>query len=302
MQAIVQNQNGGLPGLTDADTPSALALGFFDGVHRGHAAVVGAAAQAAREGGLRAAAVTFADNPRGVGLLMQPEQKRAALAALGVELLVELRFELVKDMTPEAFVRDILIGGLHARAVFCGFNYRFGRGASGDAGMLRTLCAQHGASVSTLPPVCSGGEPVSSTRIRGLLERGEVEAAAVLLGRPFGIEGDVVHGRQIGRTLGTPTINQYPFSQMAGLREGVYASAAFVRGEWMPSVTNIGSNPTVGGVRVVWETYIPDFSGDLYGHSVRVALRRFLRDERKFASLDELREQMREDARQARAE
>lgn len=300
MQIMTQDQiTGALDGAPAV--PSALALGFFDGVHKGHTAVVGAAVDTAHGKGLRAVAVTFAGNPRGVPLLLEPEEKHRALAELGVELLVELQFPLVRGLSPEMFVRDILTERLGARKVFCGFNYRFGRDAAGDAKTLAGLCMRYGAEARALPPVCSGGEPVSSTRIRGLLMFGRVEDAAALLGRPFGIRGEVVHGKKLGRTLGFPTINQIPFAQMVQLRQGVYASFAMVEGRRMPAVTNIGSNPTVGGRLVTWETYIPGFDGDLYGRHVEVSLRRFLRDEQKFDTLEEMRTQIFEDARQSLA-
>lgn len=277
-------------------TPTAVALGFFDGVHTGHAAVIGAAAALARARGLSAAVVTFRSSPRGSALLMTEEQRREAMAALGAGALVELSFGQVRDLSPEAFVHDILRDGMQAKAVFCGFNYRFGRGAEAGTQELIRLCGRCDIAVQVLPPVCALGGPVSSTRIRALLREGRADEAGALLGRAFAVRAEVIHGRRLGRTLGTPTINQRLPAGLVEPAHGVYASYALVAGKRLPAVTNIGNNPTVGGTSVLCETYIPRFSGDLYGKTVEVSLRKFLRGEVKFDTLDEMKAQIMRDA------
>jgi riboflavin kinase/FMN adenylyltransferase len=175
--------------------------------------------------------------------------------------------------------------------VSCGENFRFGKGAAGDTAALRHLCGDSPA-VEVLPLVILDGAPISSSQIRAAIRAGEMERANRLLGRRFTIDFEVVHGRQLGRTLGTPTINQ-PFPEgFVEPKFGVYATLATAQGREYAAVTNVGVKPTVGSDRVLAETYIHGFSGDLYGQSVRVSFLRFLRPERKFEGIEALREQI----------
>ena len=266
-----------------------VALGFFDGVHRGHAQVIREVVGSPDD--TLKTVLTFS-RPAGrkaSRLLMTPSLKRRVLESMGVQCLLVLPFEDYRDLTPEAFVRDILHAALGARGVACGFNYRFGRHASGDTSMLTALCAREGIGVRVLDPVLDGGIPISSTRIRQALADGDACQAARLLGRPFAFDFEVVCGDQRGRLLGSPTINQ-PFPEdFVRPRFGVYIASACVEGAWRPAVTNIGMRPTVGADYLRAETYILDFSGDLYGQRVPVRIHRFLRDEQRFDSLDDLK-------------
>lgn len=222
-------------------------------------------------------------------LLMTPSLKRRVLESMGVQCLIVLPFEDYRDLTPEAFVRDILHGALCARDVVCGFNYRFGRHASGDTTLLTELCAREGIGVRVLQPVLDGGIPISSTRIRQALADGDAQQAGRLLGRPFAFDFEVVQGDQRGRLLGSPTINQ-PFPEdFVHPRFGVYVASVYVGGLWRPAVTNIGMRPTVGADFLRAETYILDFFGNLYGQHVPVRIHSFLRDEQRFDSLDDLK-------------
>lgn len=280
--------------------PAALALGYFDGVHIGHAAVVRAAL--AEPG--PTVVVTFRETAaamlkKGARSLMSDSLREQVLAEMGVDAVAYLDFSSVRDLEPEEFVKKILVGRFHAGYVSCGFNYSFGRGgAAGPADMAR-LCAAHGVRAGTVPPVCLRGEAVSSTHIRRLVEEGRVEQARVLLGRPFALRFPVVHGRELGRRLGMPTINQPLPATHVVPRFGVYAAAAWVDGRRLPAVADIGDKPTVGSDRIQAETYILGFGGDLYGREVTVELLRFQRAEVKFDSVEELARQMRRDAREA---
>lgn len=272
----------------------AAALGSFDGLHLGHRQVIG---NTLSTPGLCPAVITFQQNPsvclqkKPVPLLTTNEQKLALLEEMGVEVVYLLPFDQIRNMEPEDFV-DTLYEVCRVRKLSCGFNFRFGKSGRGNASLLETLCRQKGIELCVAPPVSIAGEPVSSTRIRACLEQGDVQQAGQLLGRPFGYNFTVTHGRQLGRTWGTPTINQ-PFP--AGYimpRFGVYASLVEVDGKKYYGVTNIGVKPTVGSDCVSSETWIPEFSGNLYGKKVPVELLDFIRPERKFDNLEELKNEI----------
>lgn len=289
----------------DLQTPEgelAAALGSFDGLHLGHRQVIGNTLSAP---GLRPAVITFQQNPsvslqkKPVPLLTTNEQKLALLEEMGVEVVYLLPFDRIRDMEPEDFV-EALYRVCRVRALSCGFNFRFGKNGRGDAGLLKELCREKGIELSVTPPVSVAGETVSSTRIRACLEQGDVQQAGQLLGRPFSYDFEVTHGRQLGRTWGTPTINQ-PFPAGYVLpRFGVYASLVEVEGQKYYGVTNIGVKPTVGSDCALSETWIPEFSGDLYGKKVPVELLDFIRPERKFDSLDQLKNEILENGVLAR--
>lgn len=287
--------------ISPAPGATSIALGCFDGLHAGHLTVLRAALDGKR-GGLLPAVFTFGTQEdsmtavKNAPELTSSRQREAYFASLGFSLLYRIDFCSVRTLSPEAFVRDVLCGTLCARRICCGFNYRFGHGGRGDAAMLKTLGERCGAEVSILPPVLEHGAPVSSSRVRAAVERGDMETAARLLGRPFAIDFPVVHGRQLGRQLGAPTINQ-PFPEGFILpRFGVYASYAELAGRALPAVTNIGVKPTVGADAPLSETFISGFAGDLYGQRVTVSLLKYLRGEQRFDSLDALRAQIQRDA------
>ena len=280
----------------------AAALGSFDGLHLGHHQVIG---NTFSSSGLRPAVVTFQQNPsaslqkKPVPLLTTNEQKLALLEEIGMDTVYLLPFDQIRDMEPEAFV-EILYRVCRVRKLCCGFNFRFGKNGRGDAALLETLCRQWKIELCVVPPVLVGGEAVSSTRIRSYLEEGNVQQAGQLLGRPFGYDFEVTHGRQLGRTWGTPTINQ-PFPQGYVLpRFGVYASLVTIEGKKYYGVTNIGIKPTVGSDCALSETWIPEFSGNLYGKKVPVELLDFIRPEKKFDSLDQLKNEILENGVMAR--
>lgn len=279
--------------------PCSLALGTFDGLHRGHMAVIRAGVEGARLG-LEPGAFTFARAPQGGGQVATPRDKRKLLEQAGISRLYCVGFENLRDMEARRFVEDVLFGRCGARRLCCGEDYRFGRGAAGDVGLLQKLCGQAGVPLQVVPPVLEGGEKISSTLIRAAIERGDIPTANRLLGRPFGFSLEVIHGNHIGTGLGTPTINQAIPEGFVQARFGVYAAWCRVSGAFFYGVTNIGVKPTVGSDRVLAETWMPEFSGDLYGKRVRVFLLDFIRPEKKFASLDELRAEIQANARQAR--
>ena len=285
--------------------PSAVALGFFDGVHLGHRAVISEAVGRKKDG-LRACVFTFtmkdarAASKGGASMIMSAEQKAGWMNRLGVDYLLMPDFASFQDLSPEAFVSDILMECLEAKVVVCGPNFHFGKGAAADVKELQRLCAKNGIQAVIVPPVLYKGEVISSTRIRKALLAGDVQSAAEMLGSPFSICRKVVHGRQLGRTLGSPTINQAFEAGQIIPRYGVYASIVEVDGQWYPGVTNVGIKPTVGGKVPLAETYIIGFAGDLYGKTIEVAFLAFERPEEKFPSVEILLEHIQRDAERAK--
>lgn len=279
--------------------PRALALGVFEGLHIGHRAVI---CQAAGRSGLTAAVFTFAGRlPKGEGgALLTAERRDALLTDMGGEETITADFEAIRDLSPEAFVRDVLREQLDVRLVTCGFNFRFGKNGAGTVDTLRTLGAAHGIEVIAVPAVEVDGQAVSTSRIRLCLQAGDMPLANRLLGVPFTLDFPVVHGRRLGRQLGAPTINQPLPAGFVQPRFGVYAAAVEVAGQVTYGVTNIGVKPTVGADSPLAETWIPTFAGDLYGQRVRVTPIRFLRAETAFDSLDALQQQIHRDGASAR--
>lgn len=276
---------------------TAAALGLFDGVHLGHRAVLGAAAEMAGQG-LAPCAFTFppdcASSKGAAGYIYGEAEKSFILSnAFGIENVLSPPFDDVCGMDGESFAREIIRGEMNAAIVFCGKDFRFGRGASCGTAELAAFGEKYGFDVKTVDDVFYGGERVSSTAIRSLIEKGDVRKAGILLGEPYMILKNVEKGAAIGRTIGFPTINQLFDKGRLVPAFGVYASRTYIGGECYPSVTNIGVKPTVdyGGAPLA-ETHICGFSGDLYGKLLRVSLTDFIRPEMKFSSLDELREQI----------
>lgn len=278
--------------------PSAIALGAFDGLHRGHMAVVREAAQNGK--GLQSAVLTFARSPSGKAELLTGEEKEKLLEAAGVSRMYSIPFSELRDWEARRFVQEILFEKCGAKLLCCGEDFRFGKGREGDVSLLKVLCRERGAALIVAPPVKEGGEKVSSTRIRLAVEQGEIPLANRLLGRPFGFWEEVIHGNHIGGpVLGTPTLNQAVPENFCLPPFGVYSSWVQVGGDFFYGVTNIGVKPTVGSDRVLAETYLPGFSGDLYGRKVRLCLLEFIRPEKKFSSLEELKEEIKRNARSA---
>ncbi|MDU7338949.1 MAG: riboflavin biosynthesis protein RibF [Clostridium sp.] len=288
-----------------APSESAVAMGAFDGVHLGHRRVISCVTFTARK--LVPTVFTFDASPqellKGEGdlRLTSCESKMRVLEGLGVRRVYMPRFEEVRLLSPHDFVEKILHHTLRAKEVSCGFNFHFGCGGTAGSNELREICAEFGIEVSVVPALTVDGEPVSSTRIRKALLLGDATEAARLLGRFYSIDFPVAHGRQLGRQLGAPTINQpFPPGFLAP-RFGVYTSVVTVNGKRYAGVTNIGIRPTVGSDGVLAETMIDGFSGDLYGRRVPVELVCFLRPEQKFDNLDQLREAILRDAQTARS-
>lgn len=292
--------------LTPSIGDSAVALGSFDGLHIGHKKVISSAVSGKKQG-LVPTVLTFAQNPltdlggSAGGEIITREQKIELLKDFGIEQLYILQFSAIKDLSSEEFVEQILMRVCRAKKVCCGFNFTFGCGGRGNSQTLSNICKQRGIETQVAGAVLFDGEPVSSTRIRGLIANGDVDEAAKLLGRPYGYCSEVQHGRRIGHKLGTPTVNQAIPTDFVLPLFGVYASKVYFEGREYCGVTNVGVNPTVGVTCALAETWLPDYHGeDFYGKMIRVDLVKFLRPEVKFDGLAELREAILKDGEQAR--
>ena len=297
----------GLPSVAPERRPSAVALGVFDGVHLGHRAILGAAVAHARAAGAPALACTFEPNPLEVLLperaplpITTLDERLELIGACGVDGTVVLPFTReLAAVEPEAFVKDVLVERLAARQVVVGFNHRFGRAARGDAALLRELGTRLGFTVDVIAPLTVDGAPVSSTAIRAALGRGDLDAAARMLGRPYTLPGTVVAGAGRGRTLGFPTANVAPGRPVL-VAPGVYACTFEVAGQPRRAVVNVGVRPTFGEATLAVEAYLLDFSGDLYGQTVRLIFVSRVREERRFPNVDALRAQIADDVETAR--
>ena len=282
------------------------ALGFFDGVHLGHRALLAACCRLAAERGCKAAAVTFSSHPDGLVLGKAPhlinsiEDRVRLLKEAGMDEVVVLPFNRAMQTMPWEDFLALLREKYAAAGLVCGHDFRFGSKGVGNAALLQAYCRERDMACAVIPEQKLDGITVSSTHIRALLERGDVENAARFLGHPHVLTGEVVSGRKLGRTLGIPTANLLIPEGVAQPRHGVYACRAWADGKEYLAVTNVGSRPTVGGHRVTVEPWLLDFDGDLYGKALSLWFFAFLRPERKFDSLEELRKEIRENAAQTR--
>lgn len=275
---------------------TAIALGYFDGLHKGHRNVISLAA-AEKENGLTPVCFTFSKSPKSVlngtryNALMTNEDKIKTLERLGIERTYQADFEKIMNMPAQDFAQKILIDTLKAEKLFCGFNYRYGKNGEGSAETLKSFCESKGIKLTVVPATESRGEIVSSTLIRKLIADGNVKRANELMCSRFGFSSVIEHGKRLGRELGTPTINQPLCSELVVPKFGVYASIVTLEnGDSYCGVTNIGIKPTVGGNTPLCETWMPKYKGgEIYGQSADVRLLEFIRPERKFSGIEELK-------------
>ena len=286
-----------------------VALGNFDGVHLGHQEILKRTVETAHSKGREAVVYTFDPHPRLV-LNQAPEipqittaqEKADMLESLGIDVLVLAEFtkEFAKQ-TPEDFVENTLIEEMAIRNLFVGENYRFGSGRAGTASQLKRMGQEMGFFVHIVPSVRVGGEVVSSTLIRKLLMSGKIEEANEMLGRPFSIRGNVIHGHSRGKGLGYPTANIKPDRKLRP-PDGVYAVFCEFQDRVYKAVMNIGNNPTFQDRRTSFEAHLLDFSGEIYGSTIKLFFVKRLRPERAFTSVEELKAQIGRDVENARSE
>jgi len=287
---------------------SVLAIGAFDGLHRGHAALLAKVRERATKKGLVAAAVSFEPLPRSyfspapLKRLSSVREKLCGFAEAGIETLLQLHFNAaLVAMSAEDFVREVLVARMGAREIWVGADFRFGHNRVGDVALLEAMQGEGDYEVRVLDVVTNGdGQRVSASRVRGALASGDFVHAAELLGRRFSIGGRVVRGQRMGHTLGYPTANIRLGKRVSPV-SGIFAVRVGVGGKWWPGVASLGVRPTIaGGGEPLLEAHLFDFDGDLYGQRIEVKFVAKLRDEEEFAGLDALRAQMDRDAAEAR--
>lgn len=269
---------------------NAVALGTFDGVHKGHRAVL------SLPDDCRKIAVTFSFPPKGGELIMTNEDKCRILKSIGIDEILILDFEKVRDIPAIDFL-DMLCEKFKPAVFSCGFNNRFGKDAAGDTALLKSYCEKNGIDLKCAEPVMQDGRVISSTLLRELLKSGNIEKANELLYEPFSFTAEVIKGDRRGRTIGFPTVNQRYPENLVKLKFGVYKTKIIIDGKEYFGITDIGVRPTFKTDYVISETYIKDFCGDLYGKELKVIPLEFIREEKKFSSVEELKKQIAEDLR-----
>ncbi len=276
---------------------SVLVLGTFDGVHKAHKALV----SAAKSSGENVIVCSF-DVPPALffkkinGVLSLENEKEFLLKSVGADRVFSEKFsDTLANISPEDYIKS-LVEKFHPSAIYSGYNHKFGKNASGNCGTLSMLGEKYGFRVNILPPFSVDGCPVSSTAIRNLICSGDMLSAKKLLGRYYSVFGKTVHGKQLGRTIGFPTVNTLVPEIKLLPQAGVYATRCCFDGKYRKSMTNIGTNPTVDGKTLSVETHILGFNGDLYGKNIKIEFVRKIRDDIAFNSLDELKNQLSNDA------
>lgn len=297
----------GLHNLRPAHRGSVLTIGNFDGVHHGHRLLLAHLGEKARELGVASTLLTFEPQPREFfkgrvipSRLTRFREKMTLLAATGLTQVVCVPFdERIASLTAQQWIEDVLVNRLAVRFVVLGDDSRFGRDRGGDFALLREAADRFGFGVSQLGTLSIETARVSSTRIREALQSGDFVTAEQLLGHRYFVMGHVVYGRQLGRTLGTPTIN-LRLGRYRSPLQGVFVVEVDIDGTRVGGVANVGVRPTVGGTEPLVEVHLFDYGADAYGKLVTVTFRHRVRDERKFASLDDLRIQIGRDSEEAR--
>ena len=276
-----------------------LALGFFDGVHRGHQAVINNAVNYAHENGIRSAVITFSDHPccyfYGVApkYILTRDDRAKHLSNLGIDYLIELDFESISGLTAEDYLRDVLVKYFKPRAITTGWNHNFGYKKSGNVKFLEKYSKKFDYNYFEIPPQKVDSITISSTTIREFLSNGKIDKANEMLGYNFTICGKVVKGQQIGRTIGFPTANILYPSELIELPFGVYAVCVKINDEMFKGITNFGIRPTVSDTKQPsLETHILDFDKDIYGQNIEVKFLKMIRPEKKFDSLNALKTQI----------
>ncbi len=284
-----------------------LTLGVFDGLHLGHQRIMQTVVESAKINRAVPTVITFDPHPRAVlhpenspPLLQTLDQRLANFEVLGIKQTIVIRFDKeFAGIDAETFLRDIVHERLQAREVFLGKGFFFGKNRGGNIELLKRMSIELGFFADEVAEVRLRGHRISSSKIRQLLAEGKVNLARRMLGRPYGVEGQIIHGLQRGRTIGFPTANLHPHNRVIP-KYGVYATATLIDNKWRRSITNVGIRPTFeDDQNPSIESYVFDFDGDLYGDVLRVRFLHRIRDERKFAGIDELRAQIERDTRRA---
>ena len=288
--------------------PTVVALGNFDGIHKGHQEIITRTVKEAEAAGLKSAVFTFSNHTSSVleGVpkvknILYPEDKLRILEDMGVDYVFNVPFtKEILRMSPEEFIEEILVRTFNIREAYCGFNYSFGYKASGTPEVLMHEGLKHGFGIHVQEPYIIDGIVVSSTYIRQLIEEGRMEECTKFMGRMYSVSGEIIVGNKIGRTIGFPTCNTLVDDTMITPPNGVYITTCTIDGVTRSSVTNVGVKPTIGDYEKMIETHIFDFDEDVYGKQIRVDFIKHTRGEKKFSGIDELKKQIESDCIEAR--
>ena len=287
--------------------PTVVALGNFDGVHLGHRVLIKNAVDFAKLQGLKSAVFTFSNHPRNLAKkdsvkhILDADEKSEIIASLGIDYLFNLPFdEQIRHLSAADFVDKILIDKFKIKQVYCGFNYRFGFRAGGNPEKLLHIGLEKGFGLHILEPFEIDGVVVSSTEIRKAIEEGNIALANKYLGRKFALSGKVIHGNKLGSTIGIPTANVAIKPDMAIPLYGVYVTNTLIDGKSYRSISNVGKKPTIGDYEINLETHILDFDRDIYDREIKVEFLDFVRQEKRFDSIDALKEAIEHDCATAR--
>ncbi len=286
---------------------TAVALGSFDGLHKGHTALIERVITLAKERRIASVVYTFSTHPmevlgKEIRLITPLEIKAEILEKMGVDMLYLQQISApFMQKKPEEFVQDILFSSLHAKCIVAGYNFKFGKDAGGTAADLSQLCHAHDITCEIMQEHTVRGEHISSSAIRDYIEKGQVKMATRLMGRPFMMRGIIIRGRQEGRKIGYPTANIVPLKGIVLPAKGAYAAGVKIDGRLHMSIVNVGYAPTFGINELVIEAHILDFDADLYGQTMDVYFLEKLRDEEKFESVAKLKERLKKDEVFARA-
>lgn len=284
-----------------------LTIGNYDGVHVGHRRIIGKVVEKAAEISGTPMLMTFFPHPHSVlkpdsyiRLITPPSVKERLIAASGIEVMFQIPFDdHLRSIAPESFIDDILVGKIGVAGVIVGYDFHFGKGGAGDVRMLREFAGRRGFYFDVVEAITLDDEKIGSNRIRRLIMEGDVRKANKLLDRPHMIEGTVVHGVNRGKNMGFPTINFETVFELIP-HNGVYVTEVEFDGKRWPSVTNIGFNPTFDGKKLLVETHILGYTGDLYGRDIIIYFHDRIREEKKFKGMDELRTQITADVERAK--
>ncbi len=284
-----------------------LTIGNYDGVHIGHQRIIKRVIEVAGSMGGTPMLMTFHPHPlsilrpeRHLGLLMPFYIKKRFIEGYGIEVLIAMEFtDTLRNTLPEVFVNDMLMEKIGIKALIVGYDFKFGRGGSGNTETLKDMCSSKGIYFEAVDAVTLDGDKVGSNRIRRLILEGNVHRASQLLGRPYFIEGKVIGGEKRGRAIGYPTINLDTSFDIIP-KQGVYISEIGLESNRFPSVTNIGRNPTFNGKKLTIESFILDFNEDIYGKDIALYFHDHIRDEKRFNSPEELKEQISKDVDKAK--
>jgi riboflavin kinase/FMN adenylyltransferase len=285
-----------------------VALGCFDGVHKGHRALIETAKGLANKKDLPLCVFTFSEPPKNffssspVGLITSNEHKLDILERLGVDMaLCVTPSKEFFSLSAEDFIKDVLFEKLRAAHVVCGFNYTFGAGAKGNAQLLESICKENGVGLTVCPEYKENGITISSSLIRDAISEGNMGNVTKYLGRPFSISATVVNGQHLASKLGFPTVNMLPDPKLILPKNGVYLTKVLFEGNERYGITNVGLRPTVDTRFICVETHLFDFDGDLYGKNMTVEFLDFIRPETKFADINSMAEQIKRDIKTAKA-